>query len=252
MGAHCHGEIFFLPGRARSGDILRKGEKNMAEVIINSGGRPVVVREGAPPPSGDGRAGPPPPTGGYRWPPPALPRRPSWLSSINLFWLIVAVVWELGTLSYLAFMYLLFTCQGLIELFPEMFGQRLSKWFRSLAHYEPWHRFTIGHLAATGMALAVLVSWFWLLKEWTFVGGNQLDPSKRNVRNTRLLFSVGASLVLLADCILFFHGLRRANNWDGSDNTFASVVLTALYLGMLLVFSLFSVSFWSNVRRSQS
>jgi hypothetical protein len=187
-----------------------------------------------------------------QWPPSTLAPRSSWIKSISLFRLILALAWESLTVAYLGFMYLLFTCQGLIELFPEMFGTRVSKGVRSLARYEPWHRMTIGHVVAAGLMVAVLVSWFWLLREWTLVGGNKIDPTKRKVRPTRLLFTAAACTLLAADCVLFFHALRRANTWTGTDNTFAAVILTGLYLGMLVVFSLVSVGLWSNVRSSES
>lgn len=192
--------------------------------------------------------------------PPRKPPPPSLVGvAFNRFrsfrWtrLMIAILWEVAGLGFLALIYLLVTAQGLAELAPAVFGQRMSKLpgFGVMAGFQGWHRLTVGHVAALGLMLFVIVSWCLLIREWVLVHGNRLDEDFWKVRNTRLAWRVAGLALLAADGLLFYRGLVEINSWSSSSGYSSAFVLTIVYVAALEVFSLGSVHLWSKVRRSE-
>lgn len=176
------------------------------------------------------------------------------LGSVRWLQLVVAIVWEIVGLSFLALIYLLVTSQGLTELSPSVFGQRMSKLpgFAWMAGYQGWHRLTVGHVAAVGLMIFVTVAWFLLVRDWLLTRGNQLDEWEWRIRNASLFWRIAGLGLMFADGVLFFRGLVEINNWSLSPDYFSAAVLTVVYLSALMVFSFMSVLLWSYIRRVES
>jgi hypothetical protein len=176
------------------------------------------------------------------------------LRSIRWFRLFLAIAWEAAGLGFLALIYLLVTSQGLTELSPPIFGQRLARLpgFGWLANYQGWHRLTVGHVGAMGLMVFVAVAWFLLARDWLLTQGNKLDAAQWNLRNARVFWRVAGLGLLFADGVLFFRGLVEMSSWTASPSYFSAFVLTVVYLCALMVFSFVSVLLWSHVRRVES
>lgn len=135
----------------------------------------------------------------------------------------------------LAIVYLTISAEGMRSLF-ETAATPLHKtglWpLTYLGQFDETRKLDLAHVLCVAMLVCVWISWEQLVRFYA-----QESP----LTNARRLVWAGGSVVLVCDGVLFFIGISQSAFFGGSSE-FAAGLLTALYVGMLIL-----VATWVNI-----
>lgn len=145
-------------------------------------------------------------------------------------------LWLLASKGILGFIYLAVISEGLRVLVPAL-GQKLYKlpFLSQLKDYELTYRLDLAPFFAMFLLVAVFVLWPLIIGVWM---------RNRDIREwsqeQKLVVALG-SAILFADAVLFYYAMTQMT-WGESSISFAGLVATTAYVGVLIFVS------WATVK----
>lgn len=108
-------------------------------------------------------------------------------------------------------------------------------------------RFDIATVLALGLMVGVLVVTHLALRDYLLVNPVR-DPEVKPNQHRTFVRVVGYACIVL-DAVFFHAGIAQLNSWQRSNESWAALVLTALYICLLLVSCYVNIVLWLRAER---
>ena len=150
--------------------------------------------------------------------------------------------WKIFTVPIIWLMYCVLISEALRYLLPVL-ATRIHKlplpFVSYLRYWEGFHRLDIAHLFAILLCMAVWFLWVEILTAF-LSNERSVERSGWNPDAYRCFVNLLGGVVLSCDAILFYIAVTQLD-WGSSRFSFAALVATAIYLGVIVFVSFVSV-----------
>ncbi len=149
--------------------------------------------------------------------------------------------WTVVTKIVLGIVYISIIREGLVSLIPAL-GQRVSKipMLSFFDQYDNLFRLDLGFFFAIFLMIAVFYLWAKIIYSTFYenLRTRPLDMKSLEDRRETLVRGL-AAMILIADGCLFYFAMTQST-WGGSNFSFAALIATFAYLGVLIFVCLLS------------
>ncbi len=158
--------------------------------------------------------------------------------------------WTVVTKVVLGIVYVSIIREGLVSLIPAL-GQRVSKipMLSFFADYENLFRLDLGFFFAIFLMIAVFYLWSKIIYSsfYETLRNKPLDMKSLEDRRETLVRGL-AAMILVADGCLFYFAMTQSS-WGGSNFSFAALIATFAYLGVLIFVCLLSAELHHKIEQ---